>query len=322
MRENFILFSERYAELIKAEKGKFVDNVCGQMTDDAKEDIAEVMRQFIEEKRVYPNRYSSECIYTNALESAIKRFNEIKDATYIWFEQSDFNRSWSNPLRTTFTPFLFDIIELQYAELSNGEKCDFQSEINAAFHQHDIPWLLCEGRMIKIDAVQFELDLRQKTLERMQEIKDCDSKFQAAYSELLEACDAFTSGKYSSAILNAERSFESVLKVICEIEEGSADRLTKTYLNTKAGTLPTTMKATGFQSNVMMALPYIRNNVSSGHGEGAIPVVIRKPLAKLAINLSAAMNTYLIEEYRDSLTAKQDKSSVNSLGSIDDELPF
>lgn len=317
-----MLFSERYADLVKVVDGEYIDNICGAITDDAKADIAEVMRQFVEDQRVYPNRYNSYCIYTNALESAIKQFNDIKGGPYIWFERSDFDKSWSNPLRTVFTPFLFDVIELQFAELSDGEKREFQSDINATFRRHDVPWLLHEGRMIKIDAVQFELDLRQKALEQLRELKDCEPKFQAAYSELLEACDAFTAGKYSGAILNAARSYESVLKVVCRIEKGTADILTKAYLDTWPEALPTTMKASGFQSKVMMALPYIRNNVSSGHGEGATPVVIKKSLAKLAINLSAAMNTYLIEEYRDRLTAKQNETSANTLGDIDDELPF
>lgn len=322
MKERPLLFSERYAELIKVENGEFIDNICGQISDDAKIDISEIMRQYAEPTIEYPNRYDSYEIRTTALEIAIRTFNDIKDGPYILFKGSDFDNSWSNPLTTAFAPFLFDVIELQYAELSAGEKSEFQSEINAAFRQYDVPWLLHEGRMVKIDAVQFEFDLRQKALERLRKMKDCDPKFQAAYSELLEACDAFTAGKYSGAILNAARSYESVLKVVCGIEEGTAEKLTKAYLDTRAGTLPAIMKVAGFQSNVMMALPYIRNHVSSGHGEGAIPVVIREPLAKLAINLSAAMNTYLIEEYRDNLTAGQNEKTVDGSGGLDDELPF
>lgn len=313
-----MLFSERYAELIKEENGEFVDNIYGPISDDVKADISRTMREYAEPAVIYPNRYDSYEIRTTALEIAINSFNEIKGTSYITLKHNVFDGPMYDHLAAAFTPFLFDVIELQYAELSAGEKSEFQSEINATFYHHDVPWLLHEGRMVKIDTVQFELDLRQKALEQLCKMKDCDPKFQAAYSELLEACDDFTAGKYSGAILNAERSYESVLKVICGIEKGTAESLTKAYMDTQAGTLPAIMKVTGFQSNVMMALPYIRNHVSSGHGEGATPVVIKKPLAKLAINLSAAMNTYLIEEYRDRLTVAQNEGSEN----IDSELPF
>ena len=322
MKERPLLLSERYTELIQVQSGKFVDNICGPISDDARADIAEIMRQYAEPAKIYPNRYDNYEIYTTALEIAIRTFNDIKGGPYIWFERSDFDKSWSNPLATTFAPFLFDVIELQFTELSDGEKHEFQSEINATFCQHNVPWLLHEGRMVKIDAVQFELDLRQKALEQLRELKDCEPKFQAAYGELLSACESLQKNGFASAISNAGKSYESVLKVICGLQKGNADKLTKSYLETRAGTLPATMTPEGFREKVMMALPFIRNNSASDHGAGATPAVISKPLAKLAINLAAAMNTYLIEEYRDNLATEQDETPVSSSGNIDNELPF
>ena len=55
----------------------------------------------------------------------------------------------------------------------------------------------------------------------------------------------------------------------------------------------------------MMSLPYVRNNSGADHGAGAKEVVITKPMAKLAVNLAAALDTYLIEEYM------QDTASSN-----------
>ncbi len=322
MRENYMLFSQRYAGLIKVDNGDFVDNICGPISDDAKADIAEVMRQYAEPATIYPNRYDSYEIRTTALEIAIQTFNDKKGAPYIWFERSDFDKTWSNPLSTAFTPFLFDVIELQYTELSNGEKGEFQSELNAKFRQHDLPWLLCEGRMIKIDATQFELDLRQRALEKLQKLKNCEPKFQAAYNELLLACEFLEKNDFASAISNAGKSYESVLKVTCGVSKGNADKLTKAYINQNGTVLPTTMTPEGFREKVMMALPFIRNNSASDHGAGATPAIISPPLAKLAVNLSAAMSTYLIEEYQNGLTSKQHETPANSLFDIDGELPF
>ena len=225
-------------------------------------------------------------------------------------------------LAATFTPFLFDVIELQYNELSNGEKVvDFQAEINATFTKHSVPWLLCVGRMIKIDATQFELDLERKALETMRELKDSDPKFQAAYDELLQACDFWGQDSLATAISNAGKSYESVLKVICGLQRGNADKLTKVYLETRSGALPATMTPEGFREKVLMALPFIRNNSSSDHGAGATPTITSKPLAKLAINLAAALNTYLIEEYKIELTTNTVEPASSSQGDKD-ELPF
>lgn len=151
--------------------------------------------------------------------------------------------------------------------------------------------------MVKIDAQQFELDLRRKTLESLKELQDINPKFQSAYSELLQACSFIETQNYGEAIVNAGNSYESVLKVICAEQKGNADKLTNKYVDDILSNLPASMTNAGFREKVMMALPFIRNNSSSGHGAGEELVTISKPLAKLAINLSAAMNTYLIEEY-------------------------
>ena len=221
-----------------------------------------------------------------------------------------------------FTPFLFDVIELQSTELSPGERCDFQCEVNEVMRQRDVPWLLCDGHMVKQDAVQFELDLKRKALEQLQTLKDDDPRFQAAYGELLSACEYLQRNDFASAISSAEKCYESVLKVICGLQQGSAKELTTSYWATRTDTLPASMNSEGFRQTVMMALPFIRNNSASDHGAGATPVVIGKPFAELAINIAAAMSTYLIEEYRDSLATEQREKSVSSQGHKDDEMPF
>lgn len=317
-----MLFSERYSDLIDVGHGEPVDNICNDIDDATKAELSGTMREFAEPQKIYPDRYSSYDVTTTALELAISKFNEIKGVPYINLQHNIFDGPMYDHLAATFTPFLFDVIELQYTELSAGERCDFQSELNEIMRQHDMPWLLCDGRMVKIDAVQFELDLRQKALEQLRELKDYELKFQAAYGELLSACESLQKSDFASAISNAGKSYESVLKVICVLQRGNADKLTKSYLETRTDTLPATMAPEGFREKVMMALPFIRNNSASDHGAGATPAVISKPLAKLAINIAAAMNTYLIEEYRDSLATEQAETPVSSPGNKDNELPF
>ncbi len=186
-----MLFSERYADLIEENNGQFVDRICGDMNPKVKDSLATVMYRFAEPQIEYPDRYSNFDVKTTALEKAINAFNESKGYPCVNTEYNIFDHSNYRPLSVQFTPHLFDVIELQYAELSINEKKPFQSEINLIFEQNDLPWLLHDGRMIKIDAGQFELDLKAKTLSLLHDLKDCEPKFQSAYDELMKAYDFF-----------------------------------------------------------------------------------------------------------------------------------
>lgn len=189
--------------------------------------------------------------------------------------------------------FLFDVIELQYDVLSAKEKRAFAKELNTLLNEREISWLLIDGKMVKIDAKQFEIDVKQKALAKIKELSDCDSKFKPAFAELQKAIEFYNKGEYSESVTNANKCYESILKVILGVDKGNAKDLV-TKVKDKLD-LPQTLKPDGFKDNVLMSLPYIRNNASS-HGAGSGPVIISKTLANLSINLSAVLCTYLIEE--------------------------
>lgn len=48
-----------------------------------------------------------------------------------------------------FTPFIFDVIEFQYDELSEGEKCGFQEEINASLQKDNVSFRLTDRGLIE-----------------------------------------------------------------------------------------------------------------------------------------------------------------------------
>lgn len=315
-----MIFSKRYKDLIDLEHDETKDNICGEIAFSIKKKIAEVLFDFAEPTINKLNRYDSYEVRTSAFHIAIERLNEITGFPLVQFERNIFDKCNNQDVfGSMFTPWLFDLIELQYIELSAGEKVEFQTAINTAFQENAIPWLLCDGRMIKIDAQQFECDVRVKALMALHELKDNDSKFQAAYDELMKANEFLEKGAYAETIANAGKSYESVLKVICGLQKGNADKLTSEYVKNILSDLPATMSNNGFREKVMMALPFIRNNSSSDHGAGELAAIITKPLAKLAINISAAMNTYLIEEYRATFQAAR---TDDVAGGETDELPF
>ncbi len=296
-----MIFAKRYESLIfHGEDHELRDEICGEVDFNIRQKLVEIMKQFSQPITLQCSRYDKDDTKeTNAFIYACEQFNEIMDVPYITvasFPVFDYAPSDYINLSTWCLAFILSVAELQYINLSDNEKPEYTSALNAFFVENDLPWKMFDGKMIKIDAQQFECDVKAKALAQMQELKDAEPKFQSAYTELTTAVEALENGDYQSAINNAGKSYESILKVILGADRGNADKLTKQYADSLL-VFPDTMKADGFREKVMMSLPYVRNNSGADHGAGAKEVVITKPMAKLAVNLAAALDTYLIEEY-------------------------
>lgn len=318
-----MIFAKRYESLIfHGEKREIRDDICGEVDYRIRQKLVAVMEQFSQPITLQCSRYDKDDTEeTNAFVYACEQFNEIMNAPYIhasYMHMNIMDQGRTN-LAAYCLAFILSVIELQYECLHehikdegqyfnpyseqyeynhdiSDEKKEFSKAINSFLDENDIPWQILDGKMIKIDAQQFECDLKLKALAQMQELKDAEPKFQSAYTELTTAVETLENGDYQSAINNAGKSYESVLKVILGADRGNADKLTNQYME-QLLSVPDTMTKAGFREKVMMSLPYVRNNSGSDHGAGEKEVVISKPMAKLAVNLAAALDTYLIEEY-------------------------
>lgn len=296
------LFSERYEELLQDESNWFGGDDGGSVPYSAKVLIARVMEDFREPISLQPSRYDNYTVDTDALDLAIRELNESVDYRVVDLDMMRMGSGLDevHALANVHTPHLFDLIELQYEELSddaeNG-KGGFRGEINKVLREQDIPWILVDGRLVKIDPKQLEQDLKLKTLGEMKELKDACPLYQGAYDELRKAIDFLGRGDYAEAVINAEKSYESVLKVILgsESETEAANGLTKRLLEAGKLSLPVGLKPEVLQSSVLMSLPIIRNKAAA-HGSGATGREMSGPMANLAVNLACALDTYLIQE--------------------------
>lgn len=304
-----MIFAKRYKDLVfEAESNNIHDVICGDIDYKIRQRLVSVMEDYAEPIILHPDRYDYDNTEaTDAFIYACMQFNDIMYVPYIQVPHMGIPMSMYGGgvnLSSYCVAFIFSVAELQYLNLSDKEKTEYSFALNSFFEEYDIQWRMLDGKMIKIDAQQFECDLKAKALAQMQELKDAEPKFQSAFTELTTAIEALDKSDFQSAINNAGKSYESVLKVILGADRGNADKLTKQYADSLL-VFPDTMKADGFREKVMMSLPYIRNNSGADHGAGAKEVVITKPMAKLAVNLAAALDTYLIEEY----TAKNNSTS-------------
>ena len=299
------LFSERYEELLQDEPNWLGGDDDGNIPYNVKALIARIMEDFREPISFQPSRYDSYTVDTDALYLAIEELNEHVDYRVVDLDMMRLGSGLDevHVLANVYTPHLFDLIELQYEELSddaeNG-KDGFRGEINKVLRETDIPWLLVDGRLVKIDPKQFEQDLKLKALSEMKKLKDTDPLYQGAYDELRKAIDFLGRGDYAEAVINAEKSYESVLKVILgsESETEAASGLTKRLLDAGKLSLPEGLKPEAFQSSVLMSLPIIRNKAAA-HGSGATGCEMSRPMANLAVNLACALSTYLTQEKTD-----------------------
>ena len=295
-----MLFHERYEKLLKDlfEKIPYCYN----------SDLLNVMQEFSEPFEIHPYRYDYGITYrTDAFKEACNNFNRKMGTNYhIGIRHNVFEHGKQDEDSIIIQPiyYLFSIIELQFKELSTDEAKAFADAINNVFKDNDMPWFLSDGKLFMNDSKKFECELKLKAIESLKELKDTEPKFQSAFTELTDAIEYLDKGDFQSAINNAGKSYESILKVILSEDRGNADKLTNQYMD-QLLSVPDTMTKAGFREKVMMSLPYVRNNSGADHGAGAKSVVISKPMAKLAVNLAAALDTYLIEEYAERFSAPE-----------------
>lgn len=303
-----MIFFERYRELIDTEDGEFKDYICGEIDFSIKKKIAQVMVEFAEPQKYRPSRYDNYEETTTALESALNILSDKLGYPFIPLNMISYGmEAIDYQLGCTFTPYLFSLIELQYNELSEQERTEFEKALNCLYGEKDIPWILHDGRFIKIDAKQFEIDLKAKSLLLMKELKGQEEVFQAPYNEMVAAIEFLEKGSYAEAIANAGKSYESVLKILCDVNRGNVDKLTKQISETDICSIPESMTRDGFREKVLMSLPYVRNNSTASHGSGKEVIEISKEMANLAINMAASLNTYLIESYiKNGINRKED----------------
>lgn len=145
--------------------------------------------------------------------------------------------------------------------------------------------IFCDDRLIKIDTKKFELDVKAKTLALIKELKDCVAVFQAPLNELPTVLEFLEKGSYEEAISNAGKSYESVLKILCNVNRGNSDKLTKQVLGTNICNILESMTTEGFREKVLLPLLYVRNNSTASHGSGKEIVEITKEMENLSILL-------------------------------------
>lgn len=148
--DKHMLFTTRYQGLVEMGSGTPVDLICTMVHGEAKDDLVSALEEFAEPGTCHPSRYDSFTIQTDAMYQSLQRLNKYLGYPVIELNGSGmFGNRYIDQLRVIFTPLLFDLIEIQYDELSESEKAPFQDRINGVFRQYDLGFILTMAGMIE-----------------------------------------------------------------------------------------------------------------------------------------------------------------------------
>ncbi len=165
------LFSFRFADLVLIE-GQWVDNISANVTFSQKLHLVNVMLNFCEPLTLRKSRYSDDTVESNVLDYAIDFFNSLFD--YPHFQKSGYDYVWDLPcdrnmLAGQFTPFLFNIIEIQYKFLSKEEKRPFSKAINESLDDDAVAFCFKNGQFIQRIETEVYFDISSEELENLEQ---------------------------------------------------------------------------------------------------------------------------------------------------------
>jgi hypothetical protein len=233
------------------------------------------------------------------------RLNELKahlfrelgiDALYAYPEEGDAPPEPSDMesfvLRGNVPPYVFDALELYYAQLRDEEQSRFQRRFNDIMSESDLAWRMAEGRIFPVDSVYMEEEIAARCLELLDTVG-----FEGALREFRQARVELVNGDTKEAVRNANLAVESVLKGVLSVERMTPGKLFRQVVDT--GLFPVYFE--GFLKafeDILRGVAVIRNEeLGVGHGQGKSVNEVPQELAEMAVNLAGVLIKYVIERY-------------------------
>jgi len=226
-------------------------------------------------------------------------------------EQYTFNEIYNFFLSTHDYEKALDIIELSFKfinkvvrqssyqyntrdhKLSPDEAID---ELNQRFKEHGIGYQFESNELIRIDSQMIHSEVVKPVLRLLY-----DPIYSGANEEFLKAHEHYRNNRNQECLNECLKSFESVLKAICDKNSWSYNQndtskklikicfdnnLIPTYLQTQFSSLQQL-----FESGV----PTIRNK-NSGHGQGVQQIQVTNEITSYMLHLTASNILFLIQQ--------------------------
>ena len=168
--------------------------------------------------------------------------------------------------------------------------------LNQRFEEHRIGYQFKDGELIKQTDQYVHEEVMLPALTLLS-----DPRFRGAQEEFLSAHRHYREQQYKEAIADALKAFESTMKSILDERGWEYDRERDT-VNTLIRLLfehhliPQMLQSQfpNLRGLLESGLPTVRNR-TSGHGQGAEPVVVPKFVAEYALHMAAANIVFLVQ---------------------------
>ena len=248
----------------------------------------------------------------NFWEISCKLFAREKGLKYIYSGFGDANNrnafeyyvdQCSNTDFLDLLDFIFSkiIANKQTEKIVGKEKIEYGiEELNYRFMQHSLGYEFIDGKLIVKTNEVIHQNIIKPTLYLLN-----NKKFRGAEQEYLQAFDFYKQGKNKDAILNAIKSFESVLKTICsemnytyDKDKDTAKQLLQHLTDNNFYPKYLESHLNGIRTTLESGAPTVRNK-NAGHGQGQDIVVVSQNYAEYALNLVATNILFLVKVFNE-----------------------
>jgi len=168
------------------------------------------------------------------------------------------------------------------------EPDDAIAELNERFKEHGLGYAYESGLIIKLDSSYTHAEMTVPALKVLY-----DGQYSGAMDEFLRAHEHYRHGRNKEAINDCLKSFESVLKTICERrkwpfkETDTAKRLVEICFENELVPKVFQSELGALRAILESGLPPIRNTLTA-HGQGSAPKSVDDSLTKFCLNVAAA----------------------------------
>ena len=205
------------------------------------------------------------------------------------------------------TNIFLDVVELSFKKIDTdvrnhgykypGTKItpdDAIAELNARFKEHRIGYQYESGQIVRIDSQLIHSEVVKPALLLL-----TGDVYRGANEEFLSAHKHYRDRKYKECLNDCLKSFESVMKVICDKrgwnrdENATAKRLLEIIFEN--GLIPEFMQShfSGLRATLEAGVPTVRNRLG-GHGQGEQPKKVPEYVASYALHLTASNIVFLV----------------------------
>jgi hypothetical protein len=168
-------------------------------------------------------------------------------------------------------------------------------ELNYRFKEHAVGYQYENGNIIKINNTLTHQEIIKPVLFLLS-----SKTFESANEEYLKAHEHFRHNRYQECIAECLKSFESILKIICDKkswdynQDDTSKKLISICFQNKLFPSYLQNQFTSLQNVLESGIPTIRNK-TSGHGKGILMIQVDEDLAQYALNLTGSNIIYSIK---------------------------